>query len=62
VWWLVEGVEIEELNHNVINHSKEMTSMCKFHLVTVFNGEILEINELVIKDINDPNLIRKRDQ
>ena len=57
---LVKSVEVENLNHHIVNHCKKMASMTEFNFITVFDGEILVTDQLILLDINESDFIRKR--
>jgi len=57
---LIESIEIKQLNHHIINNSKKMASVRKFHFVTVLDGQVLHIYQRIVKDIDYSYLVWKR--
>ena len=42
---LAESVEVENLNHHIVNHCKKMAPMTEFNFITVFDGEVNFIHD-----------------
>lgn len=62
VWWLIQRVKIEELDHDVVHNCKKMPTVRELHLVTIFYGEIFEIYELIVQDIYDSDFVWEGNQ
>ena len=59
---LIERVEVEELDHDVVDHCEEMPTMGELYLIAVFDGEIFEVDELVVQNVDDSHFVGEGNQ
>ena len=50
---LIESIEIEKLNHDIVDCCKEVSPMTELYLVTIFDRQIFETDQIIIEQIDD---------
>lgn len=58
---LIQSVEVVNLDYDIVDYCKQVASIAEFDLVTVFGRNILVVDQLVLENVDKPDLIGERD-